>query len=198
MGELNLHNLAEYNQKFNCTQFVETGTAIGVGLQYACNFNFKNLYSIEYVKELYEDCVVKFENDERVKLFNTNSLDGLTQILPMLTEEPTLFWLDAHFPGADFHFNDYDHMKEEQSLHMPLVEELQMIHKQRKHCSDVFILDDLQLYQEGPFELYNKEFVEKYGNKDISPGTDLFKDTHNFSIDRRHQGFLILTPKETV
>lgn len=196
MGELFLHNLDYYNTNFNCCNFVETGTGKGTGLSHALKYSFEKLYSIEYVKELYEECILKF-NDDRLTLINDNSLNGLEKVLEELDERPTLFWLDAHFPGADFHFNDYDHMKEEQSLHMPLVEELQMIHKQRKHCSDVFILDDLQLYQEGPFQLYNKEFVEKYGNKDISPGTDLFKDTHDFSIDRRHQGFLIMVPKRT-
>jgi hypothetical protein len=193
MGELFLHNLNYYNTNFNCRNFVETGTGKGSGLSHALKYGFEKIYSIEYIKELYEECMSKF-NDDRLTLINDNSLNGLEKVLEELDERPTLFWLDAHFPGADFVFNDYDHLKEDESLHMPLVKEIQTIHKNRSQCSDVFIIDDLQLYEEGPFELYNGDFVEKYGNKDITPATDLFKDTHNFTRDRRHQGFLILTP----
>jgi|TARA_R100000664_G_scaffold32401_1_gene47283 hypothetical protein len=195
MGELHKHNLKNYIDSFGCTQFVETGTGRGEGLGFACSFDFQSLFSIEYMPQLFEECKNKFKGDNRVTLFNDNSLEGLKQVLNKLGPSPTLFWLDAHFPGADFHFNDYDHLKEDESLHMPLVRELQLIHSSRKGYGDVFIIDDLQLYEDGPFELYNAEFVEKYGKKDITPGTDLFNDSHNFIRDHRHQGFLILTPK---
>jgi hypothetical protein len=195
MGELNLHNLNSVIDKFKCTQFVETGTGKGTGLSYACSHGFNKLYSIEYMTELYEECKGKFDEDVRVTLINDTSINGLKQVLSEMDSTPALFWLDAHFPGADFYFNDYDHMKDDES-HMPLVQELQLIHSSREGCEDVIILDDLQLYEDGPFQLHNPEFCAKYGNKDITPGTDLFKETHQFSRDYRHQGFLTLTPNE--
>ena len=195
MGDLQQHNLQSFIQDYNCKQFVETGTGKGTGLSYACSFPFESLYSIEIVPELYEHCVQVFKSDERVSLIHDNSLDGLRTILSSLSDDPTFFWLDAHFPGADFHFNDYDHMKDEKHLHMPLVDEIKLIHSSRPNCADVYIIDDLHLYEDGPFEIHMPEFIEKYGNKDITPATDLLKDTHVFIRDRRHQGFLIFIPK---
>lgn len=195
MGDLYIHDLSRYIDNFSCTQFVETGTGVGTGLEYACQFKFKKLYSIEYVKKLYDQCKLKFDSDKRVNLLHNNSLDGLSEILDVLDEDPTFFWLDAHFPGADFHFNDYDHLKDDENLHMPLIKEIELIKSKRNNCKDVFILDDLHLYADGPFQLENPEFIKKYGKKDISKATDLFKQTHDFTIDRRHQGFFIMTPK---
>ncbi len=196
MGELYLHNLSHYIEKYKCDQFVETGTGKGTGLEYACRFNFKKLYSIEYMQELFNICVNKFSKDDRVVLLNDNSLNGLKQIIHLLDETPTLFWLDAHFPGADFGFNDYDHLKHQENVYMPLIDELNLIRSLRPKAKDIFIIDDLQLYEKGPFQLYNPDFVLKYGNKDISNTLEIFKNSHTVFRDYRHQGFLILVPNE--
>jgi len=191
MGELNLHNLSNYS----CTQFLETGTGLGTGLSYACKFPFNKLISIEIVESLYIKCKDKFKEDDRVILINDSSMGGLTKAISLLDESPCLFWLDAHFPGADFNLNGYDYMKEVEEIHMPLVKELNLIHSNRDTSKDVFILDDLQLYYPGPFELHNTEFIKSNGLRDISSGTKLYEKTHNQIVDRRQQGFLILIPK---
>jgi hypothetical protein len=196
MGELFIHDLDPYLNKFKCVSFVETGTGKGTGTQYALQYPFKSLYSIEYISDLYTECKEKF-TDSRLTLLNTDSLTGLENILKELGEDPCLFWLDAHFPGADFHFNSYDHLSDEPKLHKPLKYEVELIASKRPNSKDVFIIDDLQIYEDGPFELLNQEFKDKYGDLGIEFIQEAFGKTHDFTRDYRHQGFLILTPKET-
>tara|TARA_R110000751_G_scaffold51592_1_gene113088 strand:- start:173 stop:763 length:591 start_codon:yes stop_codon:yes gene_type:complete len=194
MGELFIHDLNPYLKEFKCSSFVETGTGKGTGVEYAMKYPFKQLYSIEYISDLYEECKEKF-NDPRLTLLNTDSLTGLETILEGMNSDPCLFWLDAHFPGADFHFNSYDHLSDKPELHKPLKYEIDLIASKRSNCKDVFIIDDLQIYEDGPFELLNQDFKDKYGDLGIDFITESFGKTHKFTRDYRHQGFLILTPK---
>lgn len=195
MGELYLHDLQNYISNFGCKNFVETGTGRGTGLSHALKYNFEKLYTIEIIKDLYDYCRNKF-TDQRLSLINSDSLTGLSSILSSLDTSPTLFWLDAHFPGADFHYNSYDHLSDVPELHKPLKNEISLINNNRKHIKDVFIIDDLQIYEDGPFELLNQDFKNKYGENGIDFVVDLYGETHNFTRDYRHQGFLILTPKD--
>jgi len=195
MGELFIHDLAPYIDLYGCTSFVETGTGKGTGVEHALRYPFTELYSIEITPQLYDECSNKF-TDERLTLVNADSLTGLTQVLQSLSDNSCLFWLDAHFPGADFHFNSYDHLIDQPKLHKPLNEEVKLISSERPDFKDVFIIDDLQIYEEGPFEIQMKEFKEEYGEDGLDFVEDAFGDTHNFARDYRHQGFLILTPRE--
>jgi len=191
LGELYLHNLDQYS----CNVFVETGTGIGTGLAYALTHNFDKLYSMEINYQLYHECKDKF-NDSRLELIHNTSLSGLKIILPELDKnDKVLFWLDAHFPGADFQLGSYDD-KISEILKLPLKSEIELIHKTRKNCKDVFIIDDLQLFEDGDYELkWEQDFIDKFrrSNEFIY---NLYSKTHNFIKDYRHQGFLILEPKQ--
>lgn len=198
MGELNIHNLQNLIDNHDCKSFVETGSGIGTGIEYALQHKFLNLYSVEYIEDLYNKCVDKFK-DNRLSLINDNSLNGLKTILSGLNSSPTIFWLDAHFPGADFHYNSYDHLKEDKSLHAPLMMELDIIKTFRPNSRDVFIIDDWQLYEDGNYELSCPvNFVDQYGNRsgDIQRKLyEYFGQSHDFKKCLTHQGSLILTPK---
>jgi hypothetical protein len=194
MGELNIHNLNNYIIPFNLTVFVETGSGKGEGIKHALNYSFKKLYSIEIVPQLYEHCKTTI-TDPRVKFLNQCSVDGIENSILEEENENILFWLDAHFPGADFHFNSYDHLSEHKKLHKPLEAEFNTIWAKRSNKKDVFIIDDLRIYEDGPFELGQWELKYKYGESNINFILDKVKDTHNITRDYRHQGFLILTPK---
>lgn len=195
MGELFLHDLNGYISNGNKT-FVETGTGKGTGIEYAKKHDFTKLYSIEIMEVLYQECVRKFGGDDRINLINDNSIDGLSGILPIIKNEKTVFWLDAHFPGADFQLGGYD---DEHPKHIknPLEAEINIITTNKDTSQDVFILDDLGLYEPGKYQMSNaklKEYREKLGlnNQFIY---DKFQDTHNIRKDFRHQGFLIMEPK---
>lgn len=194
MGELYLHDLKHYIDTYGCKCFIETGSGKGTGITHALKFDFDKLYSIEYIEDLYQYCKSNFD-DPRLSLVNDNSINGIRKILEIVDPPSCLFWLDAHFPGADFHYNSYDHLSEIPELHKPLKEELKLIKQFRPNNKDVFIIDDLQIYENGPFELLDQDFRKKYGEDSIEFIHELFIDSHSFSRDYRHQGFLILTPK---
>lgn len=197
MGELNLHDLNKYISKYKCNIFVETGTGKGFGLQYAMKYKFDRLYSIEIMKELYDFNVKKFNNTpSNIFLLNDNSLNGIDYIFNNVTDNDViLFWLDAHFPGADFQINSYlDNF--DKKIRTPLEDELSLIFKKKPNNKYVFIIDDLRIYEDGNYELGNID-RDRYGvqNMSLEPIINIISDTHNIEKDLRHQGFLILTPK---
>lgn len=193
MGELYLHNLDQYN----CNVFVETGTGKGTGLSYALTHNFEKLYSIEINHQLYEECEKNF-NDIRLELMHSTSMTGLKIILPEIDKkDKVLFWLDAHFPGADFQLGYYNDDINDK-LKLPLETEINLIYENRKDCNDTFILDDLQLFEEGDYELkWKRDFIARY-RRSNSFIYSKYSETHNFIKDYRHQGFLILEPKNDI
>ena len=195
MGELYIHNLQDYIDKFGLTVFIETGTGKGIGIYHALKYPFTKLFSIEFIYELWRECADKI-NDSRLQLYRSDSVNGLDEILFKISkEERVLYWLDAHFPGADFKFNGYDHLKEKRELHKPLEAEFNIIFSKRDISKDVFIIDDLRIYEEGNFELGQWELKHLYGEPNLNFILDRIKNTHNIIRDYRHQGFLILTPK---
>jgi hypothetical protein len=78
--------------------FVETGT-------YRCTTTmavadaFRDVYSIELDRTLYEEAVARMRRYENVQLFNGDSAIVINDILPRLSE-PAIFWLDAHWCGG--------------------------------------------------------------------------------------------------
>jgi hypothetical protein len=193
MGELNIHNLNNYIIPFNLTVFVETGSGKGEGIKHALNYSFKKLYSIEIVPQLYEHCKTTI-TDPRVKFLNQCSVDGIENSILEEENENILFWLDAHFPGADFHYSKYDSTRDEK-IRIPLQSEIELIWNHRKNHKDVFIIDDLRIYEDGPYELGNWPDRKTLGGEGIKFIEDTFGTTHNIIRDYHHQGYLFLIPK---
>lgn len=200
MGELRIFDLKTFIDKHKLTTFIETGTGAGDGLRHALKYNFKQFYSIEIMKILYDKLILEF-TDPRVKLINSSSLDGLARTLADEIYTPCLFWMDAHFPGADFHIDGYSYHDElDKSIKLPLEEELKFISQNRPENRDVFIIDDLNLYEDGCYECGNiredlKYMREKYNLNGIDFIKKLFP-THKLSKIARHQGFIILEPND--
>lgn len=199
MGEINIFDLTPYVEKHNCKTYFETGTGKGVCLSHALNFDFEKFYSVDLDEELVNDAKNRFVGYP-LTLINDYSSKALEQYVPTLAQEPVFFFLDAHFPGADFHKMSYEESirtyKEEA---FPLHLELQSIKKSRNTDKDVFLIDDFKLYEEGDYEFGGwaySELQEELGLVTKSQFIyDLFKDTHTFEKSLRHQGFLFIIPK---
>jgi hypothetical protein len=199
MGEINIFDLTPYVEKHNCKTYFETGTGKGVCLSHALNFDFEKFYSVDLDEELVNDAKNRFVGYS-LTLINDYSSKALEQYVPTLAQEPVFFFLDAHFPGADFHKMSYEESirtyKEEA---FPLHLELQSIKKSRNTDKDVFLIDDFKLYEEGDYEFGGwaySELQEELGLVTKSQFIyDLFKDTHTFEKSLRHQGFLFIIPK---
>jgi hypothetical protein len=199
MGEINIFDLTPYVEKHNCKTYFETGTGKGVCLSHALNFDFEKFYSVDLDEELVTAAKNRFVGYP-LTLINDYSSKALEQYVPTLTQEPVFFFLDAHFPGADFHKMSYEESirtyKEEA---FPLHLELQSIKKSRNTDKDVFLIDDFKLYEEGDYEFGGWAYSglqEELGLVTKSQFIyDFFKDTHTFEKSLRHQGFLFIIPK---
>lgn len=191
MGELFLHDLQKYIDKHGCNVFMETGTGVGTGLDHATKYPFERLYSVEINETLFDRAQEKYLRNEKVHLMCGESSRAVGMALSKEQGNTFLFWLDAHFPGADFQLGKYDDDIPD-NVKMPLYDELVEISTEKtKH---VIIIDDLQLYEDGPYELKYPAFIDKYKRKPDFIYS-LFEKTHTFTKDYRHQGFLILEPK---
>ena len=108
-----------------------------------------------------------------------------------------MFWLDAHFPGAEEGLNDYNDESRE-IYRLPLEKELEIISKRTGVYNDVIIIDDLRIYENGDFESGN---LPSNINRPSTPGVkfiyDLFEKTHEILRCYKHEGYLILLPKKS-
>ena len=200
MGEINIFDLTEFVEKYGCKTYFETGTGEAVCLSHALKYDFDKLYTVDLDEELYEKAKNRFVGYP-LTLINNYSSKALDEYVPQLDPNtPVFFFLDAHFPGADFHKISYEESirtyKEEA---FPLHLELQSIKKSRNTDKDVFLIDDFKLYEEGDYEFGGWAYSglqEELGLVTKSQFIyDLFKDTHTFEKSLRHQGFLFIIPK---
>jgi len=204
MGDLKIYDLGEYRCKYNLDTFVETGTFRGEGVEYASKFGFDNIHSVEAVESLASDAEKMFTDKSNIKIHHGESFEVLEKILPQI-ESNILFWLDAHFPGADAHLVPYDN-ETDPDKRAPLERELKLIKERVKTNNDVLIIDDLWLYEDGPFEWGSCDaHFKKCGfnvtraqlvEKDSSFIYEMFEKTHNIEKSYKHQGYLIMTPKD--
>ena len=192
MGTISYHNIGELITKYNLKNYVETGTGIGECMSHALSHDFKQLHSIEIFESLHNQAVNKFQSYTNCKIHLGNSFSVLPNLLSNL-KEPTLFFLDAHFPGSDFGFNSYDAEKDYHTR-LPLEKELEVIKNNKDVSEDVFIIDDLRIYEDGPFETGNWVDRKTLGGEGIDFIYKNFRDTHQIIKDYGHQGYIILTP----
>jgi len=201
MGDLKLFDLKNIKDKRNTNVLIETGTFRGEGTAYAAD-TFGEVHSIEIHDGLYNAAVAKFKDNDAVTIHHGNSLDILPDLLTTI-DDNILFWLDAHFPGADCHEEAYD-AEQNQSKRVPLSQELKLIHDSRDG-NDVIIVDDLWLYEDGPFEWgswddhskkhgFNVTRDELMHGESLTDIIELLSDTHDVQRRYEHQGYLIFTP----
>lgn len=207
MGQITTFDLNDFIKKYNTKIYFETGTGECVSLDYATKFNFEKFYSVDLDTDLYNSAVKKFEKDVKVNLVNNYSTTAIEEIIPKLEPTtPTLFFLDAHFPGADFHKMTYEEsIRKHREQAFPLENEIKLITSLRDCKNDVFVIDDFVLYDKNPEyesikrgQMWQYEWLQKELN--ITTNSDFlfetFSSTHDLIKDFRHQGYLIITPKK--
>jgi len=139
-------------QKERIRNFIETGTYIGETVKSVLPF-FDNIYTIEINRKLYLYNKKKFRKNKNVRVILGNSYKRLQEILPKINE-PSIFWLDAHYSGGITSKSD--------GL-TPIKKELKTILKFWKNNS-VVLIDDARL------------FCGKYGYPDIQWIRSIFKN----------------------
>lgn len=170
MGQLNRFDINELVALFGIRNYLETGTGLGVSLLYALQSKaIDSFFSIEIDEKLANSVQLHHRIgtsrslDQKVRVINSESVAALKAILNgELDQRPTLFFLDAHFPGADFFQLSYgDSVDQNSILSLPVILELAAISLARNGAkNDVIIIDDLFLFDSGEFA-FDREHPDK-------------------------------------
>lgn len=150
MGSIKRFDLGRIIKDFETSYFFETGTFLGDGVAHALGFPFEAIISVEIIPGIAQQAKKRFAHHSHINIIEADSVSGLEQQLPQLKKN-IVFWLDAHFPGADAGLSSYGEAGSE-DLRLPLKKEIETICRTRTGFNDVFILDDLRIYEDGDFE----------------------------------------------
>jgi hypothetical protein len=194
MGFINQFNVERIIRDYNINNFFETGTWKGDAVAYALQFPFEKIISAEIVPTIADEAKFRFKKETRVTILEAYSTMALSKELPFLKGN-CLFWLDAHFPGADAGLDRYDAVMDE-DIRLPLEKELAIIHEFRKNFNDVLIIDDMRLYEDGPYENGNSPAdTLPRKNRNLDFINWLFGRTHIAMKTYRNEGYILLFPK---
>lgn len=199
MGHINETDIKNYIEKYSLINYLETGTGMGDCLEYMLTNHPLHIYhTIEINQTICNNTIFRLQSRKldlsKVQFYNSKSTPALEKILPNLHGN-TLFFLDAHFPGADFQLASYFDEKDE-NIRIPLKKELQTIVKFKNNFkNDVFVIDDLRIYEDGPFEGGNWPLRSALGSDGIDFIYELLSKTHDIIKTYKSQGYIIALPK---
>jgi len=196
MGSLQRFKIHDFVEKYGLEIFVETGTARGDSLAWAAQCpQFSRLLSCEIEPLLAAGAICRFNDDPRVEVYRTES-GNFVGMAAAARLPPTLWWLDAHYPGAGFGLKEYDDASVPAAAALPLERELRNLIGQRR-WGDVIIIDDLRIYELGDYE--DGPLPPGTPGQPTENGADwiraMFADTHLANKLLHDQGYLILIPK---
>lgn len=196
MGSLRNLPITDFIENFGCSLLVETGSGLGGSISFCKKLSFSHIYSCEINEYLYSTLDQIYADDSRVTLYHLPSEDMLDKLLPEIGDENIIYWLDAHFPGADFGLNSYDSESNER-IRLPLETELRIIKKHRSNFNDVIIIDDLRIYEDGPFANGPAPLPDRLprGQRTLNFINELFGDSHVITRVYSDEGYIFVTPK---
>jgi len=178
----------EYKIKYELTTFVETGCEDGEGLRLAKDYGFQenHLFSCDIRKEAALNVSKLFPKATIVCSDSVNFIEKIANSVA----EPTLFWLDAHFPSL---------YKSEKGTRWPLFQELEFLKKKKNIENDVIICDDMRVLKSSQNPRFNIGELEEISNYlievDWDAFTNTFSDTHDSQSILVDTGLIIFTPK---
>jgi hypothetical protein len=183
-------NLAGIINQYNIKNFVETGTGMGASVEWATQQPFHNIWSVEIHQPTFEIVSKKFINNSKVKIWNCPSVEFLENACTL--DGGILFFLDAHFPGSYYHGIELSTGTDD--IMWPLELELPLISKMRPIGKDLILLDDLRIYENGPYGsgLCPPQYMRNT-SMDIM-GTTLLT-THTLTKHYLDEGYALFTPK---
>lgn len=198
MGLLAHFDVGALVARHGLLHFVETGVGRGQGLAHACRFPFRTLRSCDVEPSLAAAAASAFAADDRVTVYAGPSPEFLRRLCNAIpADEPVLFWLDAHFPGADYGLAGYGAHADE-TVRLPLPAELAAIASGRPAGRDVVLVDDLRVWIDGAFGSGNlpasvRPFCPK--RRDASFFEAAFGATHMVAFDWADEGYVTVMPR---
>lgn len=196
MGSINRFDLNKLIKEYDIQYFFETGTWKGDGLAYASRLPFKKLFSCEIMEEIYHKAKSRFKNQNNVQVKLGTSEEALISLNNEITGN-CLFWLDAHYPGAEEGLHSYNEIEDE-TIRLPLHKELLLIKELRPDYKDIILVDDLRIYEEGPYKNGNMpDNIIPPSIRNIDFAYALFAATHEIVKLYNDHGYLVIIPKDT-
>lgn len=215
MGDLRKFDLGKIAYICNTRFFVETGTFEGDTTQYAYDHidyddmgrnrvHIAKFWTIECDASYVMKARERFKDRPRIEVVHDNSINGLEYVEGKCNGN-TIFWLDAHFVGSDGGHNPYN-SDEDLKSRLPLEWELRILEQRILSYRDVIIIDDVRIYEDGPFASGTFDDAMKAMNspvrrtqispyKSIDPLLEPFAKSHLIFKLYDHQGYVIMLPK---
>ena len=196
MGSLAHFMLRVIRERHGLKSFVETGTGDGAGVAQAAAAGFEAVHSIELVPELAQAVRVRFRKHPQVRIHEGESSKLLSGVIAQLPPGPALFWLDAHFPGADYGLGEYE-AEPDPAVRLPLEREVTIIAAMRQGQRDVILIDDARIYQAGMYgagSLPDDWPPLKGVERSLDFVRQAFSATHGIVVDHADQGYVMVTP----
>ena len=205
MGDTRWIDLNTLISRYGLKTYVETGTGTCVTLARSLEHPFESLHTIDVDEGLLEAAKAQYGGDKRVTFYCDYSKNALPVILDSIPPDPVLFFLDAHFPGADYHRMSYSEsiLTYKQDA-FPLEHEVDIIVSGRDTSKDVFIIDDLILYEpDAAYDhvVWNGPYEYAHLQKEVGSQTNLqffydaLAETHDFEKYTKDQGYVVALPK---
>ena len=195
MGSIQRFDLKNLIEEYNVDYFFETGTWKGDGVAYAASLPFQKVFSCEIIEEIFNKTSQRFKNSNNISLFLGSSEDALNKLNSQINGN-CLFWLDAHYPGAEEGIHSYNDFEKE-TLRLPLHAELDSIHSMRPQFNDVIVVDDLRIYEDGPFKKGNMpDNILPPASRNINFVYELFSETHDIIKLYQDHGYIVIVPKK--
>lgn len=205
MGVLMTFDLPALAAHYGFHRLVETGTGNGGSLTHAAALRdahgeplFSQLISCEIFPPIAHAAHQRFRDDPRIEIINSPSEMFLSIVLQELPQdEPLLFWLDAHFPGADSFLAQWGD-EANPAIRLPAQSELAIIKQYRPLNKDVILMDDARIWLDGDFGLGAlPDFVRPFcpAERNIDFIHEQFGDSHDIKVVCQHHGYVVLTPR---
>jgi hypothetical protein len=198
MGQINHPvKLKTMLENFGIKSFVESGTGDGSSMdKVLLTETVDNSYGVEVDDELYANLESKYEDLDYVHLYKGYTEDRFAEVLNDLDESPALFWLDAHFPGADYGDAGYG-AEEDIDKRLPMEKELKIMVQNRDLSNDIIFMDDLRIYVDRNFAAGSWPQRKLYGSDGYDFVEQLIGDTHIIIEHHGDQGYLLAFPVDT-
>ena len=198
MGQINHPvKLKKMLQDFDIQNFVESGTGDGSSMDKVLLTGRKlSAYGVELDEELYKNLEKKYDMLGYVALYKGYTEDQFVRVMEDLDDSPTLFWLDAHFPGADYGDASYG-AEEDIDKRLPMEKELRVMKENRDLSNDIIFMDDLRIYVDRPFVAGPWPQRKLYGGDGYDFVEEIIGETHILIEHHGDQGYLLAFPIDT-
>lgn len=198
MGQINHPvKLKKMLQDFDIQNFVESGTGDGSSMDKVLLTGRKlSAYGVELDEELYKNLEKKYDMLGYVALYKGYTEDQFVRVMEDLDDSPTLFWLDAHFPGADYGDASYG-AEEDIDKRLPMEKELRVMKENRDLSNDIIFMDDLRIYVDRPFVAGPWPQRKLYGGDGYDFVEEIIGETHILIEHHGDQGYLLAFPVDT-